>query len=175
MSDTKEPVMLLAGINIETLQKGDVFTSDQVEHAYRVLDDKFEENLERFKRGELKADPTAFAPTNLIKHIEKVRLEMGEPVVCRSQSGGIRILHDSEAVAYLDSQANAGLRKHRAKTGQMFTSIDRGSLNDHEARQLETNQRKHAFVLAAHQGARTQSLKMQRKGLELPNYKGQAG
>ena len=174
MADTKEPIMLLAGINIETLKKGDVFSSDQVEHAYRILDDRFEDNLERFKRGELKADPTAFAATNLIKHIEKTRLAMGEPVVCRSQNGGIRVLHDSEAVVYLDAQANAGLRKHKAKTSQLFTSIDRSSLSDHEARQLETSQRKHAFVLAAHEGARTQSLRMQRRGLKLPDYTGKA-
>ena len=174
MSDQKEPVLSIAGVNIDSLQKGDVFTAEQVEHAYRIFDDKFEENQERYRRGELKSDPMAFAATNLIKHIEKVRLELGEPVVCRSQNGGIRVLFDSEAMAYLDNQANAGLRKHKAKTTQMFNSIDRASLSDHETRQLETNQRKHAFVLAAHQGARTQSLRMQRKGLELPDYKGQA-
>jgi hypothetical protein len=165
---------ILAGVNIHTLRKGDVFTADQVEHAYRILDDKFDESLERFKRGELKADPVAFIAINLIRHIEKVRLEMGAPVVCRSQHGGIRVLHDSEAVTYLDAQANAGLRKHKNKTGQMFTSVDRSSLSEHENRQLDTNQRKHAFVLAAHQGARTQSLRMQRQGLRLPDYTGKA-
>lgn len=174
MAEAKEYPVILAGINIETLQKGDVFTADQVEHAYRILDNKFEENLVRYRRGELKADPASFAATNLVKHIEKVRLEMGEPVVCRSHNGGIRVLHDSEAVMYLDAQATAGLRKHKNKTSQMFTSIDRSMLNEHEARQLETNQRKHAFVLAAHQGARTQSAHMQRKGLQLPDYKGKA-
>ncbi len=170
----KEYITSLAGINIETLNKGDVFTAMQVEFAYSVLDNKFEENKERFRRGELKTDPAAFAATNLIKHIEKVRLDLGCPVVCRGHNGGIRVLFDAEAVAYLDTQANAGLRKHKAKTGQMFNSVDRTALNDHESRQLETNQRKHAFVLAAHEGARTQSLRMARRGLQLPDYTGKA-
>lgn len=162
----------LAGINIETLSKGDYFTQQQVEHAYRVLDPKIDENIARFKRGELKSDPLTFMGPNLVKHIERVRLELGEPVVCRGEHGGIRILTDVEAVDYLNNQANAGLRKHKSKTTQMFTSIDTKRLNEHEQRQLDTNQRKHAFILASHQGARTQALRMGRKGLELPGYAG---
>lgn len=162
----------LAGINIEELKKGDYFTQSQVEHAYRVLDPKAEENIERYRRGELKADPLTFMAPNLIKHIERVRLEIGSPVVCRSEQGGIRILTDVEAVDYLNNQANAGLRKHKSKTTQMFTSIDTKGLTDHEQRKLDTNQRKHAFILASHQGARTQALRMGRKGLMLPDYSG---
>jgi hypothetical protein len=162
----------LAGINIETMGKGDYFTPSQVEHAYRVLDPKTDENLERYRRSELKSDPLTFMVPNLIKYIERVRIELGKPVVCRGEQGGIRILTDVEAVEYLNNQANAGLRKHKSKTTQMFTSIDTKELTEHEQRKLDTNQRKHAFILASHQGARTQVLRMGRKGLMLPDYSG---
>ena len=160
----------LAGINIEGLRKGDYFTPEQVAHAYGQLDPKLEERIKRFEAGELKSDPLTFAATNLVKHLEKERLAMGAPVVCRTENGGIRVLSDAEAVEYLNNQANAGLRKHKAKTHQLFNSVDASQLDEHQQRVLETNQRKHAFVLAAHQGAKGQALKMQRKGLQLPKF-----
>jgi hypothetical protein len=165
----------LAGIPIEDLRKGDFFTPDQVEHAYRKIDEKLDDRIERFNRGELRSDPLDFAATKVIEFITKVRDEIGKPVVCRSEGGGIRVLTDAEAVPYLNSQANAGLRKHKNKTVQMLTAIDASSLNDHQRRELDTNQRKHAFILASHQGARTQSLRMQRKGLCLPDFKTELG
>ncbi len=160
----------LAGIPVEDLRKGDYFTPDQVEHAYRKINDKLDEQIERFNRGELRSDPRDFAPTKVIEFIHKMRDEIGKPVVCRSENGGVRVLTDAEAVIYLNSQANAGLRKHKAKTTQMLTAIDASTLNEHQRRELDANQRKHAFILASHQGARTQSLRMQRKGLCLPDF-----
>ncbi len=160
----------LAGIPIENLRKGDYFTPDQVEHAYRKICDKLDERIERYKRGEIAANPLLFAATAVIDHIVKVRNELGRPVVCRCDNGGVRVLTDAEAVPYLNTQANAGLRKHKNKTTLMLTAIDASTLNDHQRRELEANQRKHAFILASHQGARTQSLRMQRKGLCLPDF-----
>ena len=165
MTETK-----LAGINIEQLNKGDYFTPDQVLHAYGQLEPELADKLERYRLGDRKSDPASFAAANVIKHIEKLRTEIGRPVVCRSDKGGIRVLTDAEAVPYLDAQANAGLRKHKNKTNMLLTAIDTGNLNDHQRRQLETHQRKHAFILASHQGARTQSMRMQRKGHQLPDY-----
>ena len=159
-----------AGINIHTLQKGDFFTEDQVDLAYRLMNPKVEHAIEKFERGEIKTDPMAFAPTSVKEYVEKVRKEMGMEVVCRNRGRGLQVLTDAEAVNYLNSQANAGLRKHERKTSQLMTAIDNSQLNDHQRRQLENNQRKHAFVLAAHKGARSQSLKMQRRGLQLPNF-----
>ena len=164
-----------AGINIHSLKKGDFYSSDQVNTAYTLLDEKLDERIARFERGELKADPLTWACQKVIEHVIRLRDEMGLPVVCRCEDGGVRVLTDAEAVTYLNSQANAGLRKHKQKTSQMLTAIDMGGLNEHQRRELETNQRKHAFVLAAHQGARTQSLRMQRKGLQLPDFKNDLG
>jgi hypothetical protein len=164
----------LAGINIETLSKGDHFTAEQAEHAYRIIDPKLDENIERFNRGELFEDPRKFIAMNLVKHIERVRLELHDPVVCRTEKGGVHVLTDAEAVDYLNGQANAGLRKHKAKTTQMFSSVDVSALSDHQTRQLEANQRRHAFVLASHQGARREALQMGRRGLSLPDYAGRA-
>lgn len=160
----------LAGIPIESLRKGDYFTPEQVAHAYRKIDEKLDERIERYSRGELRSDPLDFAATKVIEFVTRVRDELGKPVVCRSENGGVRVLTDAEAVTYLNSQANAGLRKHKAKTTQMLTAIDASTLSEHQKRELDANQRKHAFILASHQGARTQSLRMQRKGLCLPDF-----
>ena len=164
-----------AGINLDSLKKGDFYSEEQVIHAWRLLNDKFDEDVLRYERGELRAHPKSYAPVKIAEHITKERDAVGLPVVCRGEQGGIRVLTDAEAVIYLNSQANAGLRKHKNKTVQMMTCIDTSGLNDHQKRELDTNQRKHAFILASHQGARTQSLKMQRKGLQLPDFTNDLG
>ena len=96
---------------------------------------------------------------------------MGCPVIAKGCYGGLRILQDNEAVDYLNSQANAGLRKHRKKTGQLFTHVSKNNLNDYEKKKLESLQRIQSFILASHTGARTQALRMKRKGLQLPDMK----
>ena len=169
--DSSKDQLEKAGINVHTLSKGDYFNADRVNLAYSLIDETLNERLARFQAGELKADPLTWACQKVIEHIHKHRQDIGKPVVCRCLNGGVRVLTDAEALIYLNSQANAGLRKHKLKTQQMFTAIDKSELNDHEKRELDANQRKHAFVLAAHQGARAQSLRMQRKGMQLPDYK----
>lgn len=168
--DNNNDQLQLAGIPLLNLRKGEQFTLEQVLHTCYQMDPKLASNIERYETGELASDPLTFLPLQLVKRIEKETLEAGRPVVCKIHQGGIRILTDSEASKYLDSQANAGLRKHRAKTQQLFTSVDSSKLTDHERQELVARQNKQAFVLAAHQGARTQSLRMQRKGLTLPKY-----
>ena len=169
MADHPNDPLQIAGINVGNLRKGDFFTVEQVLHASELLNPKLTADIERFRRGELSADPLTFIAVNLAKEIEKQRLAMGIPVVCKTDRGGIRVLQDSEAVTYLNNQAESGLRKHKSKTSQLFNSVDTSQLSEHDARELSNHQRKHAFVLAAHQGARTQSLRMARKGLELPD------
>ena len=168
--DQKFEELQKVGINIDTMKKGDVYTQEQVEDAYYVLDPKLPEKMRRYQAGEIQ-NPMSFACQNVSTHIERVRAERGlQPLVMRCPDRGIRVLTDSEATAYLNNQANAGLRKHKAKTSQLFTHVDPTQLSEHDKKQLENNQRRHAFILAAQQGARTQALRMQRKGLQLPDY-----
>ena len=61
--------------------------------------------------------------------------------MCRCKGGGIQVLTDAEAVVYVNSQANAGLRKHEKNTRRMFTAIDPNQLDEHGRRQLESNQK----------------------------------
>ena len=159
-----------AGINLDTLKKGSFYTKDQVEMALRLMDEKIDESIARFHRGELGADPMSFACQRVIDRLTQEMDARNHPVVCRCKGGGIQVLTDAEAMIYVNAQANAGLRKHEKQTRRMFTSIDPSQLNDHQRRQLECNQSRHAFVMAAHKGARTESLRMQRKGLQLPKY-----
>jgi hypothetical protein len=160
------------GINVATMKKGDFYTNEQVREAYHILEPKLQEKLDRHQRGEI-GDPMSFACRNVVTAIEKIRQELGlENLVLRCPEGGIKVLTDAESVAYLNNQANAGLKKHKAKTAQLFTHVDVTQLGDKDKKQLEANQRRHAFIAAAAQGARTQSLRMQRKGLQLPDYSG---
>jgi len=160
------------GINIAEMKKGDYYAREQVEHAYHVLSPNLAEQLQRYANGELSSNPMGWACQNVIKAIAAMRVEMNlPPLVMRCPDGGIEVLTDAKAVTYLNEQANAGLRKHKNKTAQLFTHIDASQLDDHGKKSLEAHQRKHAFIAAAAQGARTQALRMQRKGLSLPDFK----
>jgi len=159
------------GINITTMKKGDLYSRQRVEDSFYILESNVEQKIAAFKRGE-RQDPMSFAVNKLKDTIEKARADLGlSPLVMRSQNGGLKVLTDEEAGPYLNAQANAGLRKHKNKTAQLFTHVDSSQLDEKTKKQLETDQRRHAFIAAAAQGARTQSLQMQRKGLKLPNYK----
>ena len=158
------------GINITSMKKGDSYSRQQVEDAFYILESDVAEKVAAFERGE-RQDPMSFALNKLKVTIEKNRADLGlPPLVMRSQNGGLRVLTDSEAGPYLNAQANAGLRKHKNKTAQLFTHVDASKLDEKDKKQLDADQRRHAFIAAAAQGARTQSLKMQRKGLQLPKY-----
>ncbi len=164
-----------AGINVETLEKGDYFSAENVNLAYRLISKTIDDQVERYERGELKADPFAWACQKVIEYVMKARMEMNRPVVCKCDNGGIRILGDAEATRYLSNQATAGLRKHKTKTSLLMRAIDASKLNDHERRELEAHQRRHSFILASHEGARRQVNGIQRKGLQLPDFTNDLG
>ena len=160
------------GINIAEMAKGSYYGREQVEHAYQVLKPRLTEKLLRYANGEIDNNPMSWACGEVIKAIDKMRAESNlPPLVMRCSDGGIEVLTDANGVEYLNSQANAGLRKHKNKTAQLFTHIDASQLDEHGQKSLEASQRKHAFIAAAAQGARTQALRMQRKGLSLPDFK----
>ena len=175
MSDSIETIGQLRtiGINVTTMKKGDFYTNEQVREAYHILDSNLDEKVQAFERGE-RQDPMSFACQQVIQKIEKLRAELNlEPLVLRCPNKGIRVLQDNEAITYLNAQANAGLKKHKAKTRMLFTHVNAENLNDHEKQQLETVQRRQAFIAAAARGARTEALNFQRKGLQLPDITGQ--
>jgi hypothetical protein len=158
------------GINVTTMQKGDFYPREQVEEAFLILVPGVDAQIAAYERGE-RGDPMSFACQKVITAIEHARKELGLPgLVLRAPGKGIKVLTDAEAVPYLNAQANAGLRKHKNKAAQLFTHVDATQLTEKDKKQLEADQRRHAFIAAAVQGSRTQALKMQRKGLQLPDY-----
>ena len=170
MEESKFQKLQSVGINIATMKKGDFFTKEQVLDAYYVINPKLAEQIEAYERGE-REDPRSFACANVKTAIEKIRLELGlDNIVMNCPNKGLKVMTDAEAVPYLNGQANAGLRKHRAKTQQLFTHIDASALDEKSKRSLESSQRRHAFIAAAAQGARTQSLRFKRKGIEIPDF-----
>ena len=100
--------------------------------------------------------------------IEKLREGINRPLVIRQRDYELFVLKDVEAVDYLAAQANSGIRKHRKQTRRMFTHIDQTNLDKAKQRDLETKQIHHAFIAAAADGARKESLQLQRKGERLP-------
>ena len=172
MEDTNTDFQKLqsVGINISSMKKGDYYTQAQVIDAYHLLDPKLPEKIAAHERGE-RGDPRSFACQQVKSRIEKIREELGlENLVLRCPDSGIRVLTDAESVPYLNSQANAGLRKHRNKTQQLFSHVDSTQLDEKSRNTLESSQRRHAFIAAAAQGARTQALRFKRKGLQLPDF-----
>ena len=168
--DQNRPGVKPVGINLDTLKKGKSYSEEDVLHTFRQITPDLDQKLERYDRGEI-SDPYKYAVAAVKNHIEIETEKMGCPVVAKGCYGGLRILQDNEAVDYLNSQANAGLRKHRRKTGQLFTHVSKKNLNDYEKKKLESLQRIQSFILASHTGARTQALRMKRKGLQLPDMK----
>ena len=140
------------------LEKGSSITQEQIIefHKYHFPDNEFDE----------------FAYMRVKEEIQKLRAEINEPLVLKQEKTGeektFRILTDKEAPAYLDSQATAGIRKQRKNARRLLTDIDVDNLNEAEKRKLETKQIHHAFIAAAADGARKQSLQTTRKGQSLP-------
>ena len=159
------------GINLDTLKKGKTYNEQDVLLTFRHITPDLDEKLAKFERGETTTDPYKYAVAAVKQYIEIESEKMGNPVIAKGCYSGLRILQDNEAVDYLNSQANAGLRKHRRKTGQLYTHVAKDNLNEHEQRKLESFQKVQSFILASHTGARTQALRMKRKGLSLPDYK----
>ncbi len=168
----KQPVVKTLGINLETIAKGKSYNEEDVMHTFRQITPDLDQKMEKYERGEI-SDPYKYALASVKDYLEKETEKRGKPVIVKGCYGGLRILNDNEAVDYLNSQANAGLRKHKRKTGQLYTHVAKDNLNEHEQRKLESFQKVQSFILASHTGARTQALRMKRKGLSLPDYKDQ--
>ena len=140
------------------LKKGSSITQEQIIefHKYHFPDNEFDE----------------FAYMRVKQEIQKLRAEINEPLVLKQEKTGeektLRILTDKEAPDYLAAQATAGIRKQRRNARRLLTDIDVDNLNESERRKLETKQIHHAFIAAAADGARKQSLQATRKGQSLP-------
>ncbi len=156
-----------AGINIDSLEKGDFFSKEQVDLAIVILDPKIEERIQRFERGEIQADPSTWAAQRVIEHITSKRAAKGREVVCRSEDGGIRVLTDSQASPYLNKQAIAGLQKHSKKSRLMSSAVDMAGLTEHEQRTHASRTRRQQFICAAHENASRTAREMQAAGVEI--------
>jgi len=141
-----------------SLKKGSSISQEQIIefHKYHFPDKEFDE----------------YAYMRVKDEIQKLRAEINDPLVIKQEKvedeKTLRILTDKEAPAYLDSQATAGIRKQRKNARRLLTDIDVDNLNEAEKRRLETKQIHHAFIAAAADGARKQSLQTTRKGQSLP-------
>jgi len=140
------------------LKKGSSISQEQVIefHKYHFPDYDFDD----------------FAYMRVKDKIQNLRAEINEPIVIKQEKTEnektLRILTDKEAPSYLDSQATAGIKKQRKNARRLLTDIDVDNLNEAEKRRLETKQIHHAFIAAAADGARKQSLQTTRKGQSLP-------
>ena len=140
------------------LEKGSSISQEQVIefHKYHFPDYDFDD----------------FAYMRVKDKIQSLRAEINKPIVIKQEKTEnektLRILTDKEAPSYLDSQATAGIKKQRKNARRLLTDIDVDNLNEAEKRRLETKQIHHAFIAAAADGARKQSLQTTRKGQSLP-------
>ena len=143
------------GVDWRNLQKGDKISKEEILDFWNII----------FK------DQPWDERTSLLRvkdKIEKLREGINRPLVIRQRDYELFVLKDVEAVDYLAGQANSGIRKHRKQTRRMFTHIDQNNLDKAKQRDLETKQIHHAFIAAAADGARKESLQLQRKGERLP-------
>ena len=146
----------ISGIDWQGLQKGDLVPHDQVkEFFHSIFPDK---------------EWNEFSMVNVIDKLMKLRETINRPLVIKSinKDKSLRVLTDKEAVDYSAQQANAGIKKHRNHTRRLFTHINKDNLDPSKQRDLETKQIHHAFIASAADGARKESLQLQRKGERLP-------
>ena len=145
-------------IDWRSLEKGSSISQEQIIefHKYHFPDNDFDE----------------FAYLRVRNKIQTLRAEINSPLVIKQEKDGeektLRILTDKEAPDYLAAQATAGVRKQRKNARRLLTDVDVDNLDESEKRKLETKQIHHAFIAAAADGARKQSLQAARKGQTLP-------
>ena len=159
MEPTKEEIeypVTVAGISWQDIQKGDVIPAAKLREAFEIL----------YPNRVIPED--AFISLQVKEWLEKARNSIGQPLVFKQQNGDLVVLTDEQAVGYLNSQALAGLRKHRGHTRRMFTHVDADQLSQHGAAQLEVNQARHALIASAADGARRQAVKLLKSGAKLP-------
>jgi hypothetical protein len=106
-------------IDVETLQKGQMITPQQVEHI----------------TGEIRGtNAYALKAMALAKDIERDRAMMGLPVVARARKLGIYIFPDAEASDYLHSEQKRARAKMGRDLRQQKTAVDRSALNEEQAK-----------------------------------------
>ena len=142
------------GIDWRSLEKGDLIPEEHIlDYWNTCYPDK---DWDKFSMVTVKAN------------IEKLREGINRPLVLKEVKGTLVVLTDKEAVDYSSAQANAGIKKHRSHTRRLFTHINKENLDPSKQRDLETKQIHHAFIASAADGARKESLQLQRKGERLP-------
>ena len=146
----------ISGIDWQGLQKGDLVPHDQVKEFYFSIfpDDEWDD----------------FSMVKVIKKLMQLRETINRPLIIKEvyKDQSLRVLTDKEGVDYSAQQANAGIKKHRRHTRRLFTHINKDNLDPSKQRELETKQIHHAFIASAADGARKESLQLQRKGERLP-------
>ena len=146
----------IRGIDWQGLQKGDLVPHHQVkEFFYGLYPDKEWDD---------------FSMVKVIEKLMKLREAINRPLIIKEvyKDQSLRVLTDKESVDYSAQQANAGIKKHRRHTRRLFTHINKDNLDPAKQRELETKQIHHAFIASAADGARKESLQLQRKGERLP-------
>ena len=146
----------ISGIDWQGLRKGDLVPHDHVkEFFFSIFPDE---------------EWNDFSMVRVIDKLMKLRETINRPLVIKSinKYKSLQVLTDKEAVDYSAQQANAGIKKHRKHTRRLFTHINRENLDPSKQRDLETKQIHHAFIASAADGARKESLQLQRKGERLP-------
>ena len=146
----------ISGIDWQGLQKGDLVPHDQVKEFFHSIfpDDEWND----------------FSMVRVIKKLMQLRETINRPLIIKEvyKDKSLKVLTDKEAVDYSAQQANAGIKKHRNHTRRLFTHINKDNLDPSKQRDLETKQIHHAFIASAADGARKESLQLQRKGERLP-------
>ena len=144
------------GIDWRSLQKGDIIPKEHILDYWNIFFPDKEWN--------------EFSMVNVIDKLMKLRETINRPLVIKSinKDKSLRVLTDKEAVDYSAQQANAGIKKHRNHSRRLFTHINKDNLDPSKQRDLETKQIHHAFIASAADGARKESLQLQRKGERLP-------
>jgi hypothetical protein len=148
----------IAGINWVKIKKGDVIPEYKLKEAWAL-------HIGNGKPW------TEFSPIKIKEWLEAARNSIDSPLVFKQSGGDMHVLTDAQAIAYLNGQATAGLRKHRSNTRRMFSHIDLEQLGPAERHQLETNQARHALIASAADGARQQTVRLLREGQKLPRMK----
>lgn len=146
----------ISGIDWQGLQKGDLVPNDHIKEFFHSIfpNDEWDD----------------FSMVKVVKKLMQLRETINRPIVIKSvyKDQSLRVLTDKEAVDYSAQQANAGIKKHRRHTRRLFTHINKDNLDPSKQRELETKQIHHAFIASAADGARKESLQLQRKGERLP-------
>lgn len=149
------PQTVIAGVDWRNLRKGDRISAKQVNEMWGVI-------------YPTRTRDDRFVATQVKDWLEKARHSIGKPLVIKQQNEDFVVLTDEQAVAYLNGQAGAGLRKHRKNTQRMFHDIDVDNLSSHGKDELAVNQARHALIQSAADGARKTSINLLRKGAKLP-------